>query len=420
MTTRPSVRLPILATDDEYPAGPKPWAEEDTKLDPGEGFEAQGYTPEFRPAAQHWNYFQNALGQWVNYVHDMPLRNWIETPVAHWSTLSVFCGCYLAGIGVWLIGQDDDAGNIHVRLNRGHVPLYWRSYPTAVGANQDGPVRCLAGNDADRALCLVSNQSEEEMTQPDVWSIVVTVDDCVATLTDADAFDAEFYARDLQCLPSISRWLCIGVDSGDSSLKSHYTSDGVTWTTIEVISSGILSTDAIRTCRNPIEESVIVAVTNAADTQIAVTANGITWSVYADVQADALDIVSVGAIASNGEQMMILGYLLGSTELRVFTSDTGSAWVARATICDDPDMVGGLVAIGTGSWAACTYTDFEMSVWLTHDLGETWERVLWIFADTPIAPLTQGRSLLYADGVLMLLTTDDGGGPGHVLTSISC
>lgn len=75
MTTRPAASIvPTWATEDTYSSG------EDTglatKLVPTSGERAQGYHRKGRPPARKLNFQLNQIGQYLDYLIDVPLNNW--------------------------------------------------------------------------------------------------------------------------------------------------------------------------------------------------------------------------------------------------------------------------------------------------------------------------------------------------------
>ena len=67
MSTKPAT-IPTWAVDANYTGGDE--AGTDTKTDPGSSRRNEGWEPGSRPPAQFFNWWQNLVGQWTEYVND--------------------------------------------------------------------------------------------------------------------------------------------------------------------------------------------------------------------------------------------------------------------------------------------------------------------------------------------------------------
>lgn len=67
----------VWADDDVYGAGGDPWSGQPNKVVPAAGRRSEGYVPELRPAAAHWNYLLNEVGLIIDDMHaKIIMRNW--------------------------------------------------------------------------------------------------------------------------------------------------------------------------------------------------------------------------------------------------------------------------------------------------------------------------------------------------------
>jgi hypothetical protein len=74
MGTRPLI-IPTWATDLNYTNPPE--AATPTKTDPGAGKRAEGWLPSERPEPREWNHEAHFRGQWIDYLKDVELLNWL-------------------------------------------------------------------------------------------------------------------------------------------------------------------------------------------------------------------------------------------------------------------------------------------------------------------------------------------------------
>lgn len=76
MTTGRPRFIPFYAENTDYPAGTDPWSGQVTKVDPGLATRNTGFLPNTRPPAEWFNWFNNAVGKWLDYLADVAFMNW--------------------------------------------------------------------------------------------------------------------------------------------------------------------------------------------------------------------------------------------------------------------------------------------------------------------------------------------------------
>lgn len=103
--TPPVNPVPLWATSDAVYADPgKPWDGTVRKVDPG-GLAVSGWTPEDEPTAQESNFQQNAIGQWLTWLQDQWLCNWVVTDLTATLGAEVFDIVWdpqTGSMGVWI------------------------------------------------------------------------------------------------------------------------------------------------------------------------------------------------------------------------------------------------------------------------------------------------------------------------------
>src|SRR5690349_11939272 len=121
---RPTDTPPAWATNSNFDAAGEPYDGTPTKVTPTSGRKANGHEPSKRPPAQVFNWFQNIVYQWVQFLADLVLApaqkaNLTVTVVAAAGTFTRSAGDFLAdGFAVgqrvsW--GGFTNAGNNVVR-----------------------------------------------------------------------------------------------------------------------------------------------------------------------------------------------------------------------------------------------------------------------------------------------------------------
>lgn len=63
--------LPVWATDATYPAGPDPWANQPTKVEPTSGDQARGFIPFQEPPPEAFNWWMNLVYLWILWLNGL-------------------------------------------------------------------------------------------------------------------------------------------------------------------------------------------------------------------------------------------------------------------------------------------------------------------------------------------------------------
>lgn len=79
MPNRPPVRVPVPASDVNYPAGVFPWSGTPTKIDQGEAAEAAGLVPAEPIPAQYQNFEKNAVGKYLEWIKRGPFETMVKS-----------------------------------------------------------------------------------------------------------------------------------------------------------------------------------------------------------------------------------------------------------------------------------------------------------------------------------------------------
>jgi hypothetical protein len=103
MPTRPTT-TPSWATDANYPAGADPWSGTPTRVEPSAPQKGTGNTPATRPPAQHHNWLQGFIADWIAYFAAIIDSNEEHTYQAP-KTRTVWIPCYKG------VSSSDPAGD---------------------------------------------------------------------------------------------------------------------------------------------------------------------------------------------------------------------------------------------------------------------------------------------------------------------
>src|SRR5688572_17493856 len=102
--SQPKVRIPIVATNGIYLDPGQPWDGTVTKIDPSN--QNIGYVPGNRLPAQYINFNENAWTRWLDYLKDLPVRNWYQYSIGSiWDTHSLEGVGYMPATKRWIFGQ---------------------------------------------------------------------------------------------------------------------------------------------------------------------------------------------------------------------------------------------------------------------------------------------------------------------------
>jgi hypothetical protein len=376
---RPEVRVPVVATDENYPAGTEAWSATATKIDPGTGAEADGHVPETRPPAQHFNFYQNAWGRWLQHLRDIGVRNYIDI-TTEFASYSLFSICYLPTSYAWVFGQDLNSPNNRILRTYTNAFQFFEAVETTAAGGQNAPIYYLTSNNDDLALGFAATTA---VTDPDVWSYVGSTDTFsrVVLAPFASDFDMEgsIHAH------TADRWLVVGREgTTPDDLVCYYSdNDGSTWTGPVTLQTTIDATsiDSIAIDQDTPLIMVVNSLSTATDVFTSATGAAASWTKYNDVTVGATKIENVTHVEFGNGIFMMLGNLNGSTEIKPFISTDGSSWAAGGVIYDNPQAVGGL-AVSGGTWLALIHTTASPTdrnvVYMSQDDGDNWEPVCYL------------------------------------------
>jgi hypothetical protein len=101
MPSRPGA-TPSWATDANYPAGTDPWSATPTRVEPDAAQKGTGNVPATRPPAQHHNWLQGLIADWIGYfaaIIDANEEHTYQTPKARQTTISPLRAPHLPMVG---------------------------------------------------------------------------------------------------------------------------------------------------------------------------------------------------------------------------------------------------------------------------------------------------------------------------------
>lgn len=399
---RPSVRVPLWASDATYPAGGEPWSGDPTKIDPGDGAIADGAVPDAQLAAEHYNWHQNAEDQWLRYLQDLPLRNWQSTSAPFGTDGLEDCGV-LGSLGLWVFGREADK----YALSRGYPSDFLAGTLTTAGG-KSGLLRLFQDNGSD--LLMFTVDSSSQVTDPDVW----VYDGTAFTRKVLAPFAATTIFRAITHIPSLDRWVLLGQEG--ATVPAVYTSDddGATWTSRTVPVAGALR---IYSAARRLSPFLIVAVgTDGTTDDVAWTStDGVTWTDHAITGATDTRLVTYSAKL---DVFMTVSFS-GATATAYTSSDGGSTWTAGGALPGDITAVTGLAAEGN-AWLCMAETDYGHEIFLSKDIGATWEPLAMLSLAAGPDPcgqsLTSVNPLKYLMGRFVALFTD--GSTGRLAMSL--
>jgi hypothetical protein len=393
MNDRPSVRVPLWSSDVNYPAGLQPWAGTATKIDPGAGAEGDGAVPDAQLAAQHYNFEQNAMDQWLTYLQDVPLRNWVVDSSSFGTDSLEDCG-FIPNLGLWIFGRKNDK----YLLSRGEPKSFLAGTLTTAGG-KSGLLRLFANDGTGTAMFTVDGSSQ--VTDPDIWIYNGTT----FTRKALAPFAATFLAHGLTHIPSLDRWVLVGAEGGSLTPKA-YTSDddGANWTGRTVPTAGALQ---IYDIARRLSSFLLVAVgTDGTTDDVAwTTTDGVTWTDHAITGATNTRFI---AYADKLDVFMTFS-LSGATATAYTSSDGGSTWSASGALPGDIVAVTGLACTGA-AWLCMAETDYGHEIFLSQDVGATWSPLAMLSLAAGPDPagqtLTSVQPLKHLMGRFVALFTD--------------
>lgn len=141
---RPDEDPPEWASDDEYPAGAEPEAEEDNKVEPLAGKKAIGWRPVERPSPRALNWFMNLVWLWLVWLDAASTRKITRGAAIDWTKLSGAATVIIetwSGVGTFRVGipivEGETIDNIRFHYDRGGsgtvtLRVGWREYAADV------------------------------------------------------------------------------------------------------------------------------------------------------------------------------------------------------------------------------------------------------------------------------------------------
>ncbi len=373
--TRPNVSVPVIAQNDDYALGSgDPWDALPTKVDPGVFYQTQGFVPgaDNRPSAQHMNFLCNAWARWIDYLRNVPIRNWSEYQGTLFNTNSIEGVGFIPSTRRFVFGQR----NAGLRSSRDSFINFQKHNITTAGGQADY-VRFLTGND-DKLMFTVGDDADN--ADPDVWLMEDTGVALNITRQALAPFSATFEANGILCDTNTSpvTWMIFG---GISGVVRVYTSsdDGVNWSLRNVETGSPSAIEMIAAAHNNNTNTIIgIGPGAAAVTDMWIsTNNGTSWSEYLD-KKDSLN----NSIDDRGRFLtynsLLDTWMMVTTAADVYTSvDDGATWVKRTTIYNNLKLAKGVCCDG-GSFFVMVERDegSEIAdVWVSHDSGVTWETI---------------------------------------------
>lgn len=348
MTKPPSVRLPTWATNVASDI-----------VDPGAPKQDIGWTEDGRPPAQFFNWWKNAVGQYMEYVdrfRGLEYKNW-----------------FLSMGDVFFVDRD--------------ISGTYGSFQRVLFAPTGGPdgqpqfmsmVDSVDGSNNEFAIMSDDGSG---------WSAIDLGVDSIST-GKAVAFDD---TNDI--------WLLISGD--DSFTSADY---GRTWTTNTAALPNIYTRDCVWDATN----GLFIAITenSASDRTIQTSPDGVTWT-------ERVNDATLGAIPETivvgGGKIVVTGNNM------CFTSADGITWTDRVAFAASERLHKAIYSASAGKWFASGGGGGGLfEVWETTDP----DTVAWtsVAAHTWLRPSAEGTSIFIDpdDGTMMAWGSETSGSTGRV------
>ena len=415
MSNRPIVRLPLLASTESYAAGGENWSATATKIDPGTGFEAAGISPKTRAPGQYENFFLNALGQWGLYLRDLPIRNWFNMREDLWAAEGIVAIEYVPGADIWWLAQKSVGDDLYFWSTYGNPYNEWDFTSVSASGGKTGEPRFLVTDDDGTMLFFVA--ASGVTLEPDVWkwlnggsfSRVHTGGFSNFSIGTSFFLDSKF---------------CIaGYNSDDGALECHYSSDdGANWLTTSNIEASTAS-HVVRAVSNNDRDFAIVLASDGAETIVATSSSGSSWSLKSDITIATFKVVDVKAFACSDDRIFMAAgnFVTAGAFLQAYTTTDGITWTDRGIIVASATAICHGLSVSGNTWIAMVETATGVFHWyVSHNNGDNWARVNYFFRDSETWEVLDDVSpIVHRAGQFVSFITQNTSGEGVLLKTLS-
>lgn len=369
-------KIPLFATDNDYPGGVNPWNGTPNKVEPVTLVETQGFTPNTTLPAQYMNYLMNGMTRYADLVAKLPVSNWVTN------------GPMLAGDNTYYVVYDPalqlyrkmvylvltDGGGFHTEysvdgnnwsLTTNAQMGFSMNTSVAVGTNGAG-VFLFAGTVGSNPLNIWREAAFQTFTHPS--SGVAGTDanttpdpNCVHVLWDAgnSAFLLIYRFHDSAGASGLD-W--VGISSSTGTAGASWTAATLTGVSKHDSSTGPLFSGYTFAATNG---SGLTVVADQVSEQVWHSTNALTWSKVTTTGTDGC----FGLCWSDTYQLF---YLLDGHK-KIWTSSDGVAWSTSVSAIPGMTSSGPALIAGNGCLVATEGTDFaKVLVYCSVDGGTTW------------------------------------------------
>lgn len=330
MTARPTVKVPLPATDENYPAGGDAWSSQPIKVDPGVSTLAAGKTPNKKLPAIWQNFIEHAFGQYLDYLADIQLLNWLPA-VAPGAAMRD--ACFDNGTLAWVAVGDDSGSATSARYST-DGGQNWTNISPGTGFD----LRWVASKDKDVA----TTHTSDFLIAGDPGSNAV-YQRRSGSWTSTTLPAGTDHSTDGVYDPVSKRWIVVGENGGVNNeifYSQQYTSDGVlplTWTAVTPTST--YGGPAVAVATDGAGNTVVMGPGNSSSAaESYVSSDGTTWNHYTN---SIVDPVALAWDAARDQWVCVT--LTGG----VYTSADGASWSSAAALTLSASVtVRSLVCVG--------------------------------------------------------------------------
>lgn len=318
--------------------------------DPGEAKRALGWYAQERPPAQYQNFLMNRVGEWIEHLRYVQVKNWMKRTMVGGATR--FNGVAVSEADRIVVAVGFDGADAVINSSK-QGQIYVDRAPASGAGDEYHACIFVAGS---INLFVLSDDNGDYESSPDG-----------TTWTQRAGADAN--QKNAICFREVDSALLVAVGNAGQVETS---TNGTAWTDRTMAVTAKVQNDV---AHNQIAGGSGLFVSVGEDGDVHTSPDGITWTKRTGPAggADGFDGKDIRAVVYDAAaQLWVISVLTGTGGSIYYTSGNGTTWTAAASSTREVESLAtdrkGMV-VGVGSKT----TDDLTGVWVTRDAFATVE-----------------------------------------------